>query len=115
MADICKTANLEVGMPLVDTAIKKLTWEIHAAKSSGASALKVIHGYGSSGTGGRIRTESRRYLAGLKRTGRIRDFIEGENFSIFSEQTRAAFDRCGCLRRDSDLERHNNGITIVVL
>ena len=27
----------------------------------------------------------------------------------------AAFRRCGELRRDRDLERHNNGVTIILL
>ena len=41
--------------------------------------------------------------------------IPGERFSIFDEETRQAFQRCPELRQDSDLERCNNGITIVVL
>ena len=81
----------------------------------GYSVVKIIHGYGSTGKGGRIRVETRRYLAEQKRKGLIRDFIPGEDFSIFNEATRNAFALCGDLRRDDDLERYNNGITVVVL
>ena len=41
--------------------------------------------------------------------------IPGEEFTIFEPRTLAAFQRCPGLRRDPDLERHNNGITVVVL
>jgi len=110
-----RTVNLELGRPDSDTAIRRLTYELHTAKTLGLAAFKVIHGYGSSGTGGRIRVEARGYLARQKGKGVIRSFIPGEDFSIFNEDTRAAFTRCGELRQDPDLERHNNGITIVVL
>ena len=102
-------------MPVASDAIKRVTYNIRNGKMLGASAIKFIHGYGSTGKGGRIRTETRRYLADQKRRGLIRDFIPGENFSIFDESTRKAFDLCDDLRRDSDLDRSNNGITIVIL
>ena len=102
-------------MPFVDQAIKRLTFELHHSRSMGCSVLKIIHGYGSSGTGGRIRTESRKYLARLKDRGEIRDFIKGENFSIFEEATRRAFARCDALRRDQELDRYNNGVTFILL
>jgi len=102
-------------MPTADAAIRRLTWELHAARRMGYSAFKLIHGYGSSGTGGKLRTESRRYLERMKASGRITDYITGEQLSIFDESTRAAFLWCPELRRDSDLERHNNGVTVVVL
>ena len=45
----------------------------------------------------------------------LRDVIPGEEFTIFEPRTLAAFQRCPDLRKDPDLERHNNGITVVVL
>jgi hypothetical protein len=110
-----KEVNIKSDMPTADIAVKRVTYAIRNGKSLGASAVKIIHGYGSTGKGGRIRTETRRYLEDQKRRGLIRDYIAGEDFSIFNEVTRAAFMVCDDLRRDSDLERSNNGITIVVL
>ena len=110
-----REVNLEHGLPTVDQAIRQLTFEIHRSRSLGFRALKIIHGYGSSGTGGRIRVESRKYLGRLKTRGEIADFIAGEEFSIFHAGTLAAFRRCDALRRDPDLERHNNGVTFVLL
>lgn len=110
-----REVNLERGMPSVDQAIRQLTFELRRSRSLGFCALKIIHGYGSSGAGGRIRVESRNYLARLKARGEIADFIPGEVFSIFHAGTLAAFRRCGALRRDPDLERHNNGVTFILL
>lgn len=110
-----REVNLERGMPLVDQAIKQLTFELHHSRSLGCSVLKIIHGYGSSGSGGRIRVEARAYLARLKRKGEIADLIPGEEFSIFNAATLAAFRRCNALRQDRDLERHNNGVTFILL
>ena len=107
--------NLEDGRPIVDQAIKRLTFELHQSRRSGYTVLKIIHGYGSSGTGGRIRREARAYLSRLKDKGEIKDFIPGEQFSIFEDTVRRAFLICEDLRRDRDLERHNNGITLILL
>jgi hypothetical protein len=51
----------------------------------------------------------------MKERGELRDVIPGEEFTIFEPRTLAAFQRCPDLRKDPDLERHNNGITVVVL
>ena len=110
-----REVNLERGMPRADQAIKQLTFEIHHSRALGYTAMKIIHGYGSSGTGGRIRVEARSYLARLKGRREIKNFIPGEDFSIFDEDTRRAFQVCDDLRRDHDLERHNNGVTIILL
>ena len=110
-----REVNIKEDMPTASDAIKRITFNIHRSKSLGYSALKIIHGYGSTGKGGKIRTEARSYLQRQKNSRVIKDFIPGESFSIFDEATRNAFLVCDELRRDSDLERSNNGITIVLL
>ncbi|QNL44932.1 hypothetical protein H8790_02470 [Oscillibacter hominis] len=114
MASMRQT-NLEIGMPYVDQAIRKLALEIQTARTIHASVLKVIHGYGSSGTGGKIRTAVRRRLEEMHGRGEIRAYIPGETFSIFDPVTREAFLRCAELRQDRDLDRYNNGVTFIVL
>ncbi len=111
----CKEVNIKSDLPTAELAIRRVESNIQNGKIWGCAAIKIIHGYGSTGKGGKIRTEVRRYLAGQKARGRIRDFIPGEQFTIFDEATRRAFDRCGELRRDKDLERSNNGVTIIIL
>ena len=61
-------------MPYADQAIQRLTLEIRQSREMGCTVLKIIHGYGSSGKGGKIRTESRRYLTRLK-AGRDRKLL----------------------------------------
>ncbi len=115
MASQLREVNIKEDMPTADDAVKRVTFQLHTSKRLGFSALKIIHGYGSTGTGGKIRTKTRRYLDEQKRKGIIRDYITGEDFSIFDPATLKAFQSCAELRRDSDLERHNNGVTIVIL
>ena len=115
MGGLLREVNIKEGMPVVADAIKRVTYNLKSAGPMGVSAIKLIHGYGSTGKGGGIRTETRKYLEKLKSRREIKDFIIGEKFSIFDENTRNAFAVCDDLRRDSDLERHNNGITIVIL
>lgn len=114
MSDL-REVDLERGMPTVDQAVKQLTFYLHNSRALGYKVLKLIHGYGSSGTGGRIRVEVRKYLGRLAARGEVKGFIPGEEFSIFQEETRRALLLCGELRRDRDLDRHNNGVTFVIL
>ena len=107
--------DLEYGRPDVLTAERLLLGGLSRARSAGERTVKLIHGYGSHGVGGRIRVEVRAYLERQRSRGLVRDVIPGERFSIFDEATRRAFLRCDELRRDADLDRANNGVTIVVL
>ena len=110
-----RQVNLELGMPTVDQALVRLTMELQTTRRLRVRVLKVIHGYGSSGKGGKIRTALRRQLQAMAQRGEIRGFIPGESFSIFDETTRQAFALCGELRQDRDLDRYNNGVTFILL
>lgn len=110
-----KEVNIKYDMPTADLAVRRTTYAIENGRTLGASAVKLIHGYGSTGKGGKIRLEARAYLERQKTRGQIRDYIPGERFSIFDEPTRRAFAICDELRRDHDLDAANNGVTIVLL
>lgn len=107
--------NLELGMPPVEFARKKLHQGLRTARASGCRVVKVIHGYGSSGKGGAIRADALKVLAEKKRLGQIRAFVPGEDFSVFSSDTRTMLELCPELRHDLDLTRQNHGITMVLL
>ena len=96
-----KEVNLKYDMPTADLAVRRATWAIQNARTTGAGALKLIHGYGSHGVGGRIRVEVRAYLERQRSRGLVRDVIPGERFSIFDE-TRggpsSAATSCGATR-----------------
>ena len=109
-----KTVNLEADFPSVDDARRQLAQTLRAAKSGRLRALKIIHGYGSSGVGGKLCHALRRSLALRKKEGVIRDYIPGERFSIFQPATLDALQQYPELSGDCDLERSNEGITIVL-
>ena len=115
MPGTLKEINIKSDMPTADDAIRRITYHLHSSKKLGVKALKIIHGYGSTGAGGKIKIRARKYLDEQKRRGIIKWYIPGEDFSIFDEATRSAFAVCDDLRGDPDLERHNNGVTIVIL
>jgi len=111
----CRTVNLEAGMPTADLAVRRLTYEIASTRGMGFDGLKIIHGYGSSGKGGRIRVEARGYLARQLSLKKIKAFVPGEEFSIFDEGARKILAACPDLRKDNDLDRSNNGVTFILL
>ena len=109
------TVNLEDGLPLCHEAIARLKHELEATAERGVGIMKLIHGYGSSGSGGKLRIAIRRHLDGCKLNGFILDYIEGEKFDIFDARTQKALRDFPELSRDRDLQRHNNGITLVLV
>ena len=107
--------DLEAGMPTVNVALARLGQSLRTARACGTRVVKVIHGYGSSGKGGAIRSAVRRDLAERRRTGQIRLFVPGDEFSPFYEDARQAVWLFPELAKDRDYARTNQGITIVVL
>ncbi len=115
MAGQLRVINLEDAMPTVKEAVGRLQLEIKLAKSQGVSVLKVIHGFGSTGRGGKIRPAVHRELEKYRSKGWIEAYIPGEKLSIFDENTRWAIHCCPAFRKDRDIERWNSGITVIVL
>lgn len=109
-----KVINLEAGMPTVMQAKSRLNQELMSARAYRCKAVKLIHGYGSSGKGGAIKQEVHRTLSEKKRTGAIKEFVKGEDFTPFSSTGRRAVDLCPELAKDKDYSRGNDGITIVL-
>ena len=110
-----RTFNVEAGLPTLDDARRLVIAEIKQAKRDGARALKVIHGYGSSGKGGTLRIGLRKSFGLRKKEGGIKDFIAGEDFSIFNETTLDLLEAVPKLRGDPDLGATNEGVTIIWL
>lgn len=107
--------NLEAKMPTVEQAMIRLDQALRTAKQQKHPVLKLIHGYGSSGKGGAIRMEVQRYLSRQQSTGRVRHFINGEDFSPFHPVAREILQEYPALSKDSDYARANRGITLVLL
>ena len=109
---LMKEVNLENGMPSVDEALLRLQNEISTASGLGYRLLCLIHGYGSSGSGGAIRKGVRRQLQNMYDRKKINDFIAGENCTSRSGHWRQMLRRFPELRAYS---RINPGVTIVIL
>ena len=109
-----RTINIENGMPTSDQAMVTLNNRIYAERASGARAVKIIHGYGSTGKGGVIRKACLLKLRDYKRMRVIKDFCPGDRFGPFDEDGRRLAQTFPELRSDVDWGRHNDGITIVL-
>jgi hypothetical protein len=110
-----RTFNVEAGLPILDEARRLVAAEIKQAKRDGAKVLKVIHGYGSSGKGGTLCVGLRKSFGLRKKEGVIKDFIAGEDFSIFNETVLDLLEAVPELRGDPDLGATNEGVTILWL
>lgn len=83
MSKPIRELNLELGRPDAAEALRRLAAEVEAARHLGIPAMKLIHGYGSSGRGGRLRTACRTWLRQQELC-----FLPGEEFTIFNEEAR---------------------------
>lgn len=110
-----KVVNVEKGMPTVEQARLRMQYELEAARREGFAIVKLIHGYGSSGVGGALRTELQRELLQAVAVGTIQAFIAGEDWRISDSITWALLKRFPELKKDADLGRKNQGISIVLL
>lgn len=110
-----RTCNIEADLPSLEEARRRMIGEIRQAKREGVRVLKVIHGYGSSGKGGTLNHGLRKSFALRKQEGAIRDFVRGEDFSIFNQTVLTLLEAVPELRGDPDLEATNEGITLLWL
>lgn len=104
--------NLEFNRPTVEQAIAKLKNELMTAKNQGVRAVILIHGYGSSGEGGKIKPAVAKCLAEDSMKGIVRDFAHGE---FWVNDKKKFTNMCGSL---SEFERRfsgNYGATVVIL
>jgi hypothetical protein len=102
-------------MPSVQEALQRLDRAIALARQERHSLLKVVHGYGSTGTGGDIRIAVQRRLHELSEGGQIRGCIFGEDWSKTDDATWRLLQKESALKSDPDLGRRNQGITVILL
>ena len=108
-----KEINLEEGMPTCEDALCELKSAIQWARQSKYKCLLVIHGYGSSGKGGKIREKARQWLNAQVKNGKLKAVINGEDFNIFN------FKALELKNKYKELEQllciTNHGVTVVEL
>ncbi len=95
--------------------MRRLESVLAEAKVTGVTVLTVIHGYGSSGRGGRIKEEYRKILAYKRDRGEICDSIPGELFKRRDPRTKSWLQRFPKLAANKNLDKGNRGITLIII
>ena len=107
--------NIEESFPICTTAKQLLYKNIFAAKRDNAKVLKIIHGYGSSGVGGELRYCLREYLTSLSARKVVKFWTAGEEFSSMFSSGKRILSTFPWVKSDSDYNRNNKGVTLIVL
>jgi hypothetical protein len=115
MSPRIRDVNLKAGMPTVEEARALLNSEIDKANQRGDHVLKLIHGYGSSGVGGKLKDAIRSSLRRRRKEGKIQSFVAGEKWSVFDQGSKEILEKCPQLAKDTDLNNFNECITIVLM
>ena len=102
-------------MPTLDEARRLVTAEIKQAQLDGAKVLKVVHGSGSSRKADALCVGLRKSFGLRKKEGVIKDFIAGEDFSIFNESVLDLLEAVPEMRGDLDMNATNHGVTVLRL
>ena len=110
-----REVDLKSDWPTAAEALRRLETEVARARRDRVRALKLIHGYGSTGVGGAIRQAVRAWLDRQGKARRLKAVVPGEEWSIFDAPSRQLLEACPDLARDPDLENYNPGITFVLL
>jgi len=109
-----KTYNVKVDNPTVALAIANIETEINICRLEGIKVLKIIHGYGSHGTGGEIKRALIPWLKINKRRHFIADYISGETFPT-SPRAETFKSICPEIIGDTELYYANPGVTVILL
>lgn len=104
--------NIEYGMPTVDTALQKVKNSLATLKRIGCKAVIVIHGYGSSGVGGSIKTAVIKCLGDNSMRGIVKLFVSGEQWYGKKREMLAI---CKDLQNYECRIANNEGVTVVIL
>ena len=112
---VLRTYNVEAGFPSLDEARRRVLEQLRQARREQVRVLKIIHGYGSTGRGGKLCVGLRKSFALRQREGLLRAFVPGECFSIFNPVVLEFLDAVPEVRGDPDLNAANEGVTILWL
>ena len=111
-----KEINIKEDFPAVDVAIGRIEEEIEVHKKFGEQVIKIVHGYGSHGIGGKIKNELNLLLPKWKKQGFIFDYIKGESFTFLNISNKNyAQSLKEKLLEDVYFNTINKGVTILIL
>lgn len=99
----------------MEQALERLERDLREARPCGAKVVRVIHGYGSSGRGGKIRDAVRRELGRKLARCEVKAVTLGESYSSTTNAGRDLLSRFKELKPTERSDSANPGITIVEL
>jgi len=102
-------------MPTVEEALRRLDAKLSLAIAQNVRVVRVIHGYGSSGRGGKIREACRRVLASMVSKNQVTGLIRGEDHSAARVASQDLMQRVSALKSTTRTDGDNQGITLVEL
>ena len=108
-----RTVNIEATRPSVDEALGRLEDELARARQSGVRVMRLIHGWGSSGKGGKLRDACRALLQRKLSARQIKGVVAGDDYSRRSAGGRALMEKCPSLRASERTDAENPGITFI--
>lgn len=104
--------NLEYGMPTAEMAVQNMKNALATYKRQDYKAVILIHGYGSSGVGGKIKTSVLRGLGEGSMRGIVRCYAGGEQWL---SRKKEMLSLCKDLENYQHTLAGNPGITVVIL
>jgi hypothetical protein len=108
--------NLESDGPTAEEALERLTHQVRAASEAGIRALIVIHGYGSSGPGGKIKWVVRNALENNYFSDRVDEYYFGEDLAFASSGYHVVIKRRSSLKQHlSQFKMGNAGMTLLLM
>ncbi len=108
--------NIKLDGPYVDEALERLTDYLRKSLEVGIKAIILIHGYGASGEGGRIKWAIHNALENNRYSDRVDEYHFGENVAFGTDAYHALLRRRPGLK--SYLKRFkegNAGMTVLLL
>ncbi|MBU1141942.1 MAG: hypothetical protein KKG64_05395 [Firmicutes bacterium] len=109
-----KTFDIKSDMPTTALAGVRLANIIRTCNGKD-KAIKIIHGYGSTGIGGSIKKTVHSSLRNRVRSGEIKAYIPGEAFSQTMGFDESIQTYSSLIKSDFDYNKMNDGITYIIL
>jgi DNA invertase Pin-like site-specific DNA recombinase len=108
--------NIKQGSPHVEEALDSVTEQLRKCSELGIKAIILIHGYGSSGEGGRIKWALHDALENNRYSDRVDEYFFGENVGYGSVAYQALINRRPGLKRYlKRFKEGNAGMTVLLL
>jgi len=108
-----KTFDIKSDMPFTDEAGKRLS-DIIRGNRKKEKVIKIIHGYGSSGVGGKIKVTVHKSLKKKLSNHEIKAYIPGESLRSMMGFVDVIQKYKHLIKNDSDYKKCNDGITYII-